>query len=231
MKRFLSLMVGGCALAALSTTALAGDGGPPNFPGFSWDRSDPGTTWQLWTFGQPGTTNGLIFPDATNNPFGMPQVNPSQSVATPGTIEDADGRPDSVWCIPPTGALFVTVPNMLDFTKQKDIFIQYKWWTPIGILPEPQFMALDPGGLMASPGPVVCTPTTVATTATDILRSSCTSLQFPYCPQFEVIKITNPHPNVPLYLTQLVIDTRCIPTPGAGALLAAAGLIAARRKR
>ncbi len=225
--------VGALALAGLTSAAMAGDMGPPNFPGYSWNRSDPHTTFVKWTFGGPGTSGGnYFFPDEFLNPGGPAQVVGTQTTATPSTIPDENGRDDAVWCINPGQAFVVTIPNMLDITHPKDIFVQYKWWAPAGVGGEPVIMAMDPSGLMAGPGPVVCTPSTIGEAPPFTLYSGCVSLVLPYCPEFEVIKVTNPNPSAPIYLTQLVVDTRCIPSPGAGAALAlAGGVLGARRRR
>ncbi len=211
------------AVVALSGVgpALAGDDFPP-----PW-RGTPGSTFQKWQF-LPGTDPTR--PEMVANPAGQPFLQPGPGTVyleiAPGTNPSTGPDGLGVWCIDPGGVLLFTIPNFMDLTMEKQIYIQYKYFSPGA---EPQFMILDAaGGMIPTTQPFVCTPSPGHIPGQSY---SCKDYLLPFCPGLEVIKVTNPDPVNPLYLDQIVIDTRCIPAPGVGSamLLAAAGLVVRKR--
>lgn len=206
------------ALAAISGTAslaLAGDAFPP-----PW-RGDPGSTFQIWRFQNP--TNP--FPDEFHNPYGVPQMelNPGNEWL-PGPPE-LPGYTGGVWCIPAGGSLSFHIPNVVSTDREKEIYFQIKYFSP-GTVPTPS--GVDAAGNQAQTCGPIFTPSPGGVPGQSYWAGS---LCFPFCAGGETITFSNVNPTQPMYIDQVVIDTRCIPTPASLALLGLAGLVVTRRRR
>lgn len=199
-------------LAFSAGVAHAGDLFPP-----PW-RGTPGSTFQLWMFHSPSP-----FPDASANPFGVPIIS-SASVGVTWVPTTATGEGDGLWCIDPGGMLCFDIPNIFLPLMEKEAYIQVKYFGP-GTVP-------GVSGMSGSGAPgVPCGPTTTPSPLPGGGSYWSTGLCFPDCWQFEQIWFTNPNPTAPIYIDQVVIDTRCIPSAGSFSLMAIGLLAACRRRR
>jgi len=217
MRIHKALMMGTASalLCGASGVAYAGDDFPP-----PW-RGTPGSTFQLWTFQQPFSP----LPEAWDNPYGVPQME-----ITPG-IEWLPGPPElpgytgGVWCIPAGGSISFNIPNVVSPTMQKEIYFQIKYFSP-GTVPSPS--GVDAAGNQAQPHGPTYTPSPGHVPGQSYWAGG---LIFPACAGGETITFSNVNPTQPMYIDQVVIDTRCIPTPASLALLGMAGLVVTRRHR
>lgn len=212
------LISSAAALAVLSggtSLAFAGDAFPP-----PW-RGDPGSTVQIWQFQDPSSP----FPEHFINPYGIPQLEivPGNEWL-PGPPE-LPGYSGGVWCIPAGGSLSFNIPNVLDTTQEKEIYFQIKYFSP-GTVPTPS--GVDAAGNQAQTCGPIFTPSPGPVPGQSYWAGS---LCFPFCAGGETITFSNVNPTQPMYIDQVVIDTRCIPTPASLALLGLAGLVVVRRRR
>lgn len=221
-------MVFSCVLAALfaALPALAGDNLPPPWPRTLPDGTPaPNVTYQCWTF-----TNGpeMIVPPDPGwwNPHGVPvgpRIIPADPNNPPIWLPEFGGR-SGVWCLNPGDMLEFDIPNWyMPPPFEKAIWVQIKHlFGP----PRVDVLYPHPAGSGVSPAaPLGSVP--VGPPGTPWVESAYGTI-LPFCPDFEVIKITALEQ---MYIDQVCIDTICIPAPGAAALLGLGGLIAARRRR
>ncbi len=218
-----------CGVAALmcaALPALAGDQFPP-----PWPRTDPtgeplpDVTFQCWTF---PTAASPIPPDPGfwnphGQPFG-PRIVPADPNTPPIWLPEFGGR-EGVWCLNPGDMMEFEIPNwFMPPPHEKEIWVQIKH-----LFGPPRVEVIYPAGtglltvpaLPAGGGPIDPPGSAWMETAYYTI--------LPYCPEFEVIKITALEQ---MYIDQVCIDTYCrIPAPGAAALLGLGGLVAARRRR
>lgn len=213
--RFTTRSAAALALCASAPFAFAGDDFPP-----PW-RGTPDSTWQIWRFQNP--TNP--FPDDWNNPYGVPQILPEPgNIWLPGPPE-LPSYTGGVICIPAGGSLSFAIPNDIEPTMQKEIYFQIKYFSP-GTVPSPS--GTDAAGNQAQPHGPTYTPSPGHVPGQSYWAGG---LLFPSCTGGETITFTNLNPQQPMYIDQVVIDTRCIPTPASLALLGLAGLTVLRRRR
>lgn len=220
MNRLLKTLCIAAALlagvAVTSTHARAGIEQPPPWAG--WGQSGGTTHWCFDFFPPNPTGGGPLDPRPGGFGPGHPQINLGNSIWQPSSPFGGDG----VICIPAGGGLEILVPNYNDPAHTKLIWVQYHFFGGA----EPVVDVFVPGAAGASPwGPTV-TPSPGP--GGGLIGAQ--GLQLPFCPPFEIIRITNPGPQ-PIYLEWLCIDTICIPAPGSAAVLALAGMAAMRRRR
>jgi hypothetical protein len=217
------------ALAVVSP-ALAGDIFPPPWPR---DPNDPKKTFQCWTFPTP-MIGGLPDPGWYNQhqhqgrgPSG-PRPIPGPTGTGPVWVPDFAGRA-GVWCIPDGAMLEFDIPNWyMPPPFQKELWIQIKYFEilPIVDVLYPSVMGGTFPDLSRTAGlPIIDVPIG----PTGGWRQGVWHVVLPFCPDFEVLKLTAP-PMTEVYIDQVCIDTWCVPAPGAAALLAL-GLIGASRRR
>lgn len=220
-------MVFVCVLAALfaARPALAGDNFPPPWPRILPDGTPaPNVTYQCWTFPTPFEETP---PDqGWWNPHGLPwgpQIIPADPNNPPVWLPEFGGR-SGVWCLNPGDMMVFHIPNwFMPPPWEKGIWVQIKH-----LFEPPQVDVLYPiptGLAIAPTAPLGSIP--VGPPGTAWVETAYGTL-LPFCPDFEVIKITAEDE---LYIDQVCIDTICIPAPGAAALLGLGGLIASRRRR
>lgn len=206
--------------ASIAGSARAGDLNPP-----PWPRGTPDTTFQAWTFPTPSAPtpadpgffnpNGVPFMGLTGNPVWQPQF----------------AGFNGVWCLSqPTDSLDFRVPNKFDPLSPKDIWIQVKYWEPVPAVGNLDILVVPDGLAALAVMPFLVTSYPIGPAGSG-WNQGVFQVQLPYCPNFEDIVIKSHLPGAVLYIDQVVIDTRCIPTPGSLALFAGAGLIGMRRRR
>lgn len=201
------------ALAATHITA-ADDLAPP------WWRGLPGSTWQHWDF-SAGPGGGP--PDAGSfNPYGVPILTPLAHAfwlpvapPPPGPSPRAD-----VWFINGPAGLFFDVPNSPQPKPQKWIRIQV---TFLDVIPD-VFILLPGGGGGFLGAPNVTTP------LPDPWIHAYWDVVLPFNPPMESILIGAPLGGN-IFVDQVVIDTICIPAPGAGIVLGLALCTCTSRRR
>lgn len=206
-----SCALGALALAFCTSTALADDLFPP-----PW-RYTAGSTFQHWDF-HSGASGMAPDGAAVNNIYGPPLLH----TTNPGNwLPSFSGRND-VWAVNDFDFLRFEVPNELHTSMQKELLLQVTYLSPtlgLGI------QITSPNGNFTQVGAPTITPLPggwIHETSRWTLNS---------CPGVENVFIQPPVPGTVLFVDQVVIDTRCIPSPGAGAMIAMGALLAARRRR
>jgi hypothetical protein len=190
-------------LVAATRVATADDLFPPTWRGL------PGSTWAVWDYLTP---NPNPLPDMGFNPYGTPQTQIYPGV---GQVwwQQLDGR-FGVW--PLSGEIWVDIPNRPEPQPWKEIQIQLTW--------EPQAPGNTPFVLTTVPEQV--NGMLVQQIPLDGLwMHSIYTIHLEPNPLWERILITGG-----INVDQLVIDTICVPEPGALSLLLV-GLLALRRTR
>ena len=184
-------------------------------------RGQPDTTMAHWTF---DNQNNPLFPDQWNNPYGL--------ITTPvllGTYQyfpppGVTGATSVGWAVlPPSfGSISFVIPNANEPPPhEKQVYIQIVYTGAINV------QVTDPAGNVFAPFGPTSTPLVLPSGA---LYQSF-SFTYPGCPPFETIRISNASASNNAFISQVVIDTICIPTPTSSAALALVGLAAARRRR
>lgn len=221
LKMTLLSVVAVVAMAATAVPAMGGIEVPPPWQaqGITGDE----THWR-WDFFPPGPTS----PDPTvptGHGTGTPQILPGTGwLWQPTSPLGGDG----VLCIAPGATIEILVPNFPQPNDFKLIFIQFHFFG--GSVPV--FGASAPGSAGTPVSAIQWGPTYTITPAPGGGSIGAQGLCFPgFNPQFEIITITNPNPNNPLYFEWLTIDTICAPSPAAAAMLGLSGLLAAGRRR
>ncbi|MHC4623781.1 MAG: PEP-CTERM sorting domain-containing protein [Planctomycetota bacterium] len=212
MKRSAILLVG---VLLVANVAWAEDYNPP-----PWQRGGPGTTYQRWEF---GTNTRTPAPDEILN------ENPATGLevfgAAPGTVymptaTPADGVPEGsgVWKVGSTGYIEITIDNFDQANPYKEIWLQLTWWAE----ENPVIYATVPGGTGELWPEVVDSQTPGWNLATYKWHIEPN-------PDSETIFIT---PGLcALYVTEIVIDTICVPEPATLCLLGLGGLFLLRKRR
>lgn len=221
MIRFSSLACGAAIAGAIVSTAQAGDGNPP-----PW-RGQPLSTTQGWNFvngiQQGQSPNPAVAP--FNNPYSFLPFTDHPIVYDFGGVTPL-GEVGGV-VIAPNGFIDFLIPNNIDPTTEKEIWVQIKFSGPI-----PQILAagfngnggqitpLAFGQPQSGPNPIP---------GTNIFEMTFV-MHLPVNPAGEIVEIFN-NTAAPITIYQVVIDTIC-PTPGtAAAGLLGMGLMASRRRR
>jgi hypothetical protein len=216
---FLSVL----AASALTGTAMGGIVTPPPWTGTGIQGNE--TSWH-WDFTPNAGSNDPSVPTGHGN--GTPQIIPGTgwTILPNNPFNPIPGT--GVLCIAPGATIEIMVPNFPDPNLFKYIWIQYHWFGTGG---EPHTGATAPtsAGGTATAGP--WGPTVTPTPGLGGGLVGAHGLMFPFNPPWEIVTITNPDPNNPMYLEWLHIDTICAPSPGAAAMLGLGTLLAAGRRR
>ncbi len=193
-----------CVLVAWTAIpALADDLFPPEW------RGQPGSTWAEWEYSTP---NPNPLPDASFNPYGVPQTRVYPGV---GQVwwDILNGR-QGVW--PLSGEIWIDIPNQDKPNPWKDIYIQLTW--------APQAPGNSP--IVQSILPMMVGGTLVQEIPLEgAWRHSIYTIRLEPNPAWEQILISGG-----IDVDQVVIDTICVPEPAAMLLLALGGLVFARRR-
>lgn len=188
--RMRKLALAGLLLAFIVTPVLGDDNFPP-----PWDRANPRATYQRWEF---DTSLNPTPPNFMINPFGVAAL-----TVTPAPGDDWRNLYDNrigVW--PLSGEILVDIPNapdQPDWTKK--VWIQLTWELEGTILPD-----ITVNGVVGQE------------IETDILEvyqghewfHTTWLVNLPNNPPSETVRIAGD-----LMVDELVIDTICVPAPGA----------------
>ena len=219
--RKLVLLLAVCILA-MAQAALAEDRNPP-----PW-RGQPGTTVQGWEFLNPDPSPP---PDFADNPYGGPYIEVIP-VAGADWFETKGNAPYVGWW-PLSGEIWVEVPNDPNWNPWKEIWIQITWSPQDpGEFPIIDVQAPDPSGTMIPYGPfdVPLYEELLYDDASDPTEVyySIYDIWIPDNPEIEIIHIFGT-----IDVTELIIDTWCVPEPGTFALagLGLLTLLGLRRRK
>ena len=215
MRRILALIVVLCMAAPV----LADDLFPPDW------RGDPGSTFQHWTFDNDPAGSSILLPDVVDNPFGQPELldNYPSSADWYQDYEGRQGVYHFYW------NFWLDIPNQPLPNPLKWIQVQITWWDAGDMdLYDPGFPEFLPDESFLPTGEF-----TNVSSNTIVLEGQWKHTTW-------LIEIT---PNVDfeslffqgleddeMIIDQIVVDTICIPSPGALALLGLAGLAGRRRR-
>jgi len=183
-------------VAVLAAPVLAEDMNPPEWWG------EPGTTWQGWEFNTPEPNP---MPDWGNNPLGMSPAN----VSPIGPWMPQKDRQVGVW--PLSGIIDVPINNYPEPNPEKWIWLQLTW--------QPQQGGTQPSPMVEEVQWGNAGITTLI--ESEQLRNnplwwhSTYQIVLPFNPPHEVVRISGD-----INVSELVIDTRCVPEPGTLVLLA-----------
>ena len=210
MKK-LTLTVAILLTFALSALAVDYWGGPP--PG-TWNRGDHQTTYQHWTFEDPGLVGP---PNDVFNPYGEPMLD-FEGMFEWGQYEcppelDPDGVVEGWHCIEPEGGrIILTIPNTEALDGAKLIFMQ------ITSSKAPSNVSAtghgsNPGGYTSSTWPTglaqIQWPSTPPAPYGGAWYTYNYGLKIEPNPQSETITIEVPYCTV---IDQIVVDTICTGT-------------------
>jgi len=191
-----------------------------------WDPALPLQTLQAWTFASP--TGSPFAPSVVNNPNGFPEMTASASATyLPDNPLTPNALGTGVWCLGANDSLNFFIPN---YNQQfrKEIFVSIKFSTPASGAGVPTNTVTGVSGAPGTPSGLVYTVEPVSFGVSMIHYH--TSL--PTCEDFNVsIQVPTGLPGAVSYIEQVVVQTVCVPTPGAVGLACAGGLWAARRRR
>ncbi|MDP6636479.1 MAG: PEP-CTERM sorting domain-containing protein [Phycisphaerae bacterium] len=232
MRRILPTLTAVVLLAfAASPAAFAADvwGGPPND---TWNRGDPGSTWQHWDFCDPVVhtpcegqneygTPGFEFeePGAWQWVAELPPLDPGDTQSYPIDGWQFNGPAGS------TGTLILHIPNRPRPNEEKLIFLQITSSKgPSGVT------AL---GFDSAAGGTGYTSGTWPTGKPQIQHPNGWytynyGLSIRPNPEFEDIVIDVPAGTI---IDQIVVDTICTPEPATLSFLAIGGLAVLRKRR
>ena len=183
-------VVFGCSVASV----MANDINPP-----PWDRFQPNTTFQDWNF---NTAANPLAPDAGAyfNPNGVPQA-----TITGGTWLANFDQISGVWQLGASSSIDLNIPNTpINNNNEKIVWTQITW-EGIGINTAPVVVV---NGIASD-------PVTSYQVGTGNWWQSYYSTTLPFNPSSEDVIITGSY-----YVTEMVVDTICVPEPTSLALLA-----------
>jgi hypothetical protein len=207
---------------AVVSAANAGEFPPPWTPNPAFPE-----TRQVWRFDSPSNPYA---PSSFENPNGIPQIlfpapewlpnNPEAPNLPPGT---------GVICMDGSVPLTLIIPNY-NLSMQKQIWISIKYSSPPAGAGLPRI--IDIVGIDGSVGVQKNVPTPSPVPGMPGVSEISYLWNMPTCATFQItIDVSIGIPGAATYIEQLYIHTRCVPTPGAVALLAIGGLITVRRRR
>lgn len=210
MRQALVVLVTG---ALIVSVAAADDLIPP-----PWERGTPGSTFQEWTFdGPPAAGDGYYLPEAVDNPFGDPVVY-DPYYWDGDWLETFEGR---TGVIHPWDWIEIHLPNDPTPRPTKEIYIQITYWAD-GEIPDPD-VYVPAGG-----------DTITLLDSLDLEDGwwyDRWHITIEPNPDFEEIDFWPLDGSTyDMYIDQIVVDTICIPEPGALSLLALGGLVFLRRR-
>ena len=216
----MSMAVVFCGSVAL---ARAEDVSPP-----PWQRGAPGTTTQNWTF--PTDANPAV-PTSDNNPYGDPMLTINGNGEN-DTFWMELGYPSGYWTINYNtylgSSIAAVIPDSLT-AGTKTVWTQLTWSSckPPNLAVPPTVMVIDDGvdypGEFISSTLLVDTSTTLSISQDPPIYDSVFATSLPNNPPSETVVITGT-----LQVSELVIDTECVPEPSTLVLLGmgALGLVA-----
>ena len=204
VRRLLPFVV----VVGMATTAQADDLFPPDW------RGQPNTTFQHWTFDydqNPNNDGSPWYPEIDENPYGEPFITTYYGDEVWHEVwEGREGVINPFW-----SELYINLPNVPDPNDWKIVWVQMTWWYPEFYVPE--FLWSDPyGDLMYEEHYEL----------DNGWYHSVYEIWIPGNPEFELVAFGTDQ-----YFDQIVVDTICIPAPGALAMIGVAGLLGARRRR
>lgn len=196
-------------LIAGALPAFADDTFPP-----PWNRFQPNTTTQEWTFPDGNlphaADNNGIYWNPNGQPFQLDTYNEGSGLTWLPTLAGRDG----VYELHPSGSsgpsiLVFYIPNTMTENPQKDVWAQITWRVASG---DPTVDLVPFGGSI---------PPTTVEDGTDLgggWKHSTFSFTIIPNPSEEYFQIRN-NSNESIYIDQVVIDTQCVPEPGSFAAL------------
>ncbi len=219
MKKLCLLMVAVGLMLVLSQTVMGEDVVPP-----PWvtDPTDPqwdggSTTFQVWEFAQDPYSDPYY-----ENEWGPPEViftNATPQIAPGPFLDDTTGEPIDIWTwhIDGTGGIDIIVQNDPRPNDMKIIWVQIT----ADKAPGPTSPSSNPSGTTTYPVPAWQHPNLPWYTFT-------ARIDIPYNPEFEIIHYDFPEST---NISEIVVDTICIPEPATLSLLVLGGLVMLRRRR
>ena len=183
--------------------ALADDLYPPDW------RGQPNTTFQHWTF---DTNQAPVwYPEVDENPYGEPFI--TSYFGDEVWYDMWEGRDGVV--NPWANELYINLPNVPEPNDWKIVYIQMTWWWNFEFMP-PIFEYSEPYGDLVYEEHIPLDGGWF---------QSVYEIWIPGNPDFEMVSFS-----VDQWFDQIVVDTICIPAPGALALIGVAGLVRRRRR-
>lgn len=219
MKKLCLLMVVAGLVLAPGQAVLGEDVVPP-----PWvtDPADPqweggSTTFQVWEYAEDPYSAPLY-----DNEWGMPEVmflNATPQIAPGPHLDDATGEPIEIWTwhVDGPGGIDILVQNDPRPNDRKVIWVQ----VTADKSPGPNPPSSNPPGTTTLPVPVWQLPNSpwyVYTARIDI----------PFNPEFEIIHYDFPEST---NISEIVVDTICVPEPATLSLIVLGGAALVRRRR
>jgi hypothetical protein len=201
MKRyFLACMAAAVVFGISAATVRADDIYPP-----PWQRNQPNTTRQAWTF---STDANPLPPDEDFfNPNGTPHV----TITGTGNVwRSLYDNHVGVWTLGGAdSSMDLGIPNTAyDPEKQKELWTQITW--------QPEY-ANEPAPVVVVDG-IQSLPVTTYPEGNGGWFQSVYDTWLPFNPSYEDVIVTGSYD-----LGEIVVDTRCVPEPSSLALLAMGG--------
>jgi hypothetical protein len=205
-----------CAASAALVCAWPALGDDLNPP--PW-RGGPGTTYQHWDF-SAGPGGGAPDAGPYSNPNGVPALVPSNPSNWLPTLS---GRFD-VWAVNDFDPLRFNIPNDNDPNNIKDVWVQITFQSfSGGIGSDVRDTNGNFAGVLSGYPQVVPLP--------GGWFHETIVFRFAQCPPGETLTIYPPQPGTVAFIDQVVIDTICVPAPGAAVGMGVIGLAAVGRRR
>lgn len=212
MKSMVKLAFTAAFFWGICVVAFADDLNPP-----PW-RGTLGSTFQHWGFNTPPSPNGQL-PDSgslQNPPLG---ASPLFYLGNAEWLPAWEGR-NGVVCLGPNTPIHFLIPNIeMPPPRYKEVWIQVTWWSAT-----PTTNVTYPGG----PG------NTGTVGPTQPLgggwNHTTVTVALDRCPPMLDVSLLN-LTTAPIYLDQVVVDTRCVPEPASMTALGMGLAVLLRRKR
>ena len=188
LVRVTAAVVFGCSVASVRADDI---NQPP------WQRFEPNTTYQNWTF---GLTNNPTAPDVDfYNPNGTPTA-----TVTNGNWTQYYDQHVGVWTLGTNSSIDLFIPNTpFDPNRHKDLWLQITWQPDLGGSP---VVTVNGNAFSLVGSAPVGTGNWIQSTYSTTLATN---------PASEVLIITGT-----MDVGEVVLDTQCIPEPSSLALLA-----------
>lgn len=203
-------------LMVSASGVLADDLLPP-----SWRPEIPanfdGKTLQIWEFDTPGSPGVPIAPEVDFNEYGDPTAMVMGAMPF-AMYKSTDLGETGVWKTEDYIELYI--PNAPEMNPEKKVRLQLTWWAD----GDPEIYVVPGGGMVTDEVPV-----TTGTLLPTGYYHSVIDYTIEPNPPFEFIYIM-PR-NCTLYVSEIVVDTWCVPEPASMALMGIGGLAAVMRRR